>query len=86
MIQIKGGNGSSREKAVIILGANNEREGVDVEYKYIEGKVGYFEIESQTFLDEGDKKYDVMNVIGPTGNKKELWFDITDFYGKEDDE
>jgi hypothetical protein len=29
MIQIKGGNGSSKEKAIIILGANNEREGVD---------------------------------------------------------
>jgi len=51
----------------------------------MEGKVGYFEIESQAFLDEGDKKYDCMNVVGVTGNKKEFWFDITDYYGKEDE-
>ena len=42
-------------------------------------------IESQTFLDEGDKKYDLMNVVGITGNKKELWFNITDYYGKDDE-
>lgn len=86
MIQIKGGNGSSKEQAIIILGANNEREGVDVEYNYIERKVGYFEIESQVFLDEGDKKYDCMYVVGPVGNREELWFEITDFYGREDNE
>ena len=44
MIQIKGGNGSSREKAVIILGTNNEREGIDVEYNYIVRKLGYFDL------------------------------------------
>lgn len=83
MIQIRGGNGSSKEKAIIILGAENEWQGIDVEYKCIERKVGYFEIESQTFLDEGDRKYDFMKVEGVTGKKAELWFDITDFYGKE---
>lgn len=83
MIQIRGGNGSSKEKAIIILGAENEWQGIDVEYNCIERKVGYFEIESQTFLDEGDKKYDCMKVEGSTGKKVELWFDITDFYGKE---
>ena len=83
MIQIKGGNGSNKEKAVIILGADNELKGIDAEFNYIERKVGYFDIESQNFLDEGDKKYDCMNVVGVTGKKKELWFDITDYYGKE---
>ena len=85
MIQIKGGNGSTKEKAIRIIGADTELQGIDVEFNYMEGKVGYFEIESQAFLDEGDKKYDCMNVVGVTGNKKELWFDITDYYGKEDE-
>ncbi len=85
MIQIKGGNGSTKEKAIRISGADNEWKGIDAEFKYIEGKVGYFKIESQTFLDEGDKKYDFMNVVGATGNKKEFWFDITDYNGKEDE-
>ncbi len=85
MIQIKGGNGSTKEQAIRILGADTEWKGIDAEFNYIERKVGYFEIESQTFLDEGDKKYDCMNVVGATGNKKELWFDITDYNGKEDE-
>ena len=69
MIQYKGGSGTSQEQAIIILGAENEFEGTDAEYHYIEGKVGYFEIETQTFLDEGDKKYDCLKVDGRTGKK-----------------
>ena len=83
MIQIKGGNGSAKEKAIRIVGAENEWEGIDAEFNYIQRKVGYFEIESQTFVDDGEKKYDCMNVSGITGIKKELWFDITDCYGKD---
>ena len=85
MIQIKGGNGSTKEKAIRIIGADTELQGIDVEFNYIERKVGYFEIESQAFLDEGTKKYDRMKVVGITGKKKELWFDITDYYGKYDE-
>jgi len=85
MIQIKGGNGSTKEKAIRIVGADTELKGIDAEFNYMEGKVGYFEIESQTFLDEGDRKYDCMNVVGVIGNKKEFWFDITDYYGKENE-
>ena len=85
MIQIKGGNGSTKEKAIRIVGADTELKGIDAEFNYIERKVGYFEIESQAFLDEGTKKYDRMKVVGITGKKKELWFDITDYYGKYDE-
>ncbi len=85
MIQYRGGDGSGKEKAIIILGSSNEREGVDAEFDYIERKVGYFEIESQSFVDDGDKKYDCLKVEGVTGKKAELWFDITDFYGKDEE-
>ena len=40
MIQYKGGDGLSKEKAIIILGANNETEGVDAEYSLLEEKYG----------------------------------------------
>jgi hypothetical protein len=85
VIQIKGGNGSTKEKAIRIVGADTELKGIDAEFNYIERKVGYFEIESQAFLDEGTKKYDRMKVVGITGKKKELWFDITDYYGEYDE-
>ena len=83
MIQYKGGDGSSKEKAIIILGVDSELEGVDAEYDYIKRKYGYFEMDSQILLDEGDKQYDKMNISYAQGKKKELWFDITEFYGKD---
>ena len=70
---------------MIIVGAESELEGVDAEFEYIEHKCGFFEIESQSFFDEGDRKFDCLNVIGITGNKEELWFDVTDYYGMDDD-
>ena len=36
MIQIKGGNGSTKEKAIRIIGADTELKGIDVEFNYIE--------------------------------------------------
>jgi hypothetical protein len=84
MIQFKGGNGSSKEKAIIIHGVYTEWEGVDAEYNYLERKYGDFEIESQSFVDDGDKKYDNMHIsYALNEKKKELWFDITNFYGRE---
>ena len=39
MIQYKGGDGTSKEKAIIILRTESELEGVDAEYDYLETKV-----------------------------------------------
>lgn len=84
MIQIKAGNGSNKEKAIIIYGIYSEWEGVDAEYNYFELKYGNFEIELQSFVDDGDKKYDTINIsYALNEKKKELWLDITNFYGRE---
>lgn len=85
MIQYKRANGSSKEKAVIIVGIESELGGVDAQFEYIEYKCGFFEIESQSFLDEGDRQYDCLNVLGVTVKKEELWFDVIDYYGMDDD-
>jgi hypothetical protein len=83
MIQYKGGDGSSKEQAIIILGAANETAGVDAEYDYLESKYGVFEIESQTYIGDKDKSYDVLNIKLADGIREEIWFDITNFYGKD---
>ena len=83
MMQYKGGDGLSKEKAVIIVGANNEIEGVDAEYDYLESKIGDIEIESQTYIGEKDKSYDVLKIKLANGIREEIWFDITNFYGKD---
>ena len=85
MIQYKGGSGSSEQEAVIILGAESELEGVDAEYEFIQSLHTEFELDSQTFLEKRNKKYDILTVKLPGGSKKDIWFDITDFYGREDD-
>ena len=85
MIRYKGGDGSSKEKAIIILGTNNEFEGVDAEYNHTERKSGFFEIKTQLFTDDGSSKLDCLKVISVNGNKREIWFDITEFYGREVD-
>ena len=90
MIQYKGGDGSTKEKAIIILCANNEIEGVDAEYVWLEEKFGEENVEwemiDQVLLDEGDSQFDLLKVKLRNDEVKEVWFDITDFYGKEDDE
>ena len=85
MIQYKGGSGSSEQEAVIILGAESELEGVNAEYEYIQRLHTNFELDSQTFLEKGNKKYDILSVKLQGGTQKDIWFDITDFYGREDD-
>lgn len=81
MIQYSGGDGSSIEQAIIILGAESELEGVDAEYEFMQSLHTEFELDSQTFLDEGNKKYDLLTIKLPDETKKDIWFDISDFMG-----
>jgi len=85
MIQYNGGDGTSKEKTIIIFGAESELEGVDAEYEFIQSLHTEFELDSQTFLEKGNKRYDVLNVKLPGGTKKDIWFEISDFYGRQDD-
>jgi len=83
VIQYKGGSGSSEQDAVIILGTESELEGVDAEYEFIQSPYEHFELDSQTFLEKENKKYDILTIKLPGGAKKDIWFDISDFYGRE---
>jgi hypothetical protein len=76
VIQYKGGDGSSKEKAVLIL-ANNETDGVDTEYDYLDSRFGEYELVSQQFIGEPDKQYDLLRIRLPDGTEKEVWLDIT---------
>lgn len=83
MLQYKGGNGSSKEKAIIIHGVYTEWEGVDAEYDFLESKYGNYELVSQEFVGEVNNKYDVLTIKLSDGSSKEVWFDVSDFYGRE---
>jgi len=80
--KILSGDGSSKEKAIIII-ATNEKLGVDAEYDYLNLHYPEWELDEQTLIADQDRQYDIMSIILPDGSKKEIWFDITSFYGRE---
>lgn len=83
MIRYNGGIGTSKDKAIIIHGVYTEWEGVDAEFEFIQRLYSDFELDNQNFIGEKDKKYDLLIIKLPDGTKKEIWFDVTDFCGRE---
>ncbi|MEO8231849.1 MAG: hypothetical protein ABI638_06180 [Ignavibacteriota bacterium] len=87
MIKYIGEDGTSKEKAIIILEAQNSFEGVDAEYLWLQEKSGEQNVEwrlvDQEFVDESAKQYDLLRIEFADGVIKEFWFDITDFFDKE---
>lgn len=79
-ITYSGGDGSSFEKAVIILGAD-ATSGVKAEYQYLQKKFPGYQPGSQSLVEHDKRMYDVLEISTPSGPKK-VYFDITDFFGK----
>ena len=79
MITIKGGNGTTLQSAITILGASNNLDGISAEYKIIGKK---WKLLQQELHEHDDNYYDKLIVQDAAGTVKEIWFDITDFFGK----
>jgi len=89
MVNYSQNNGDTIEDAIIV-GAENEDEGVKAEYEYISQKYGEQEkkwkSESQALLKDNKtgKRYDKIKFkLLETGEEKEIYFDISSFFGKE---
>ncbi|MBN1654504.1 MAG: hypothetical protein JXA30_12100 [Deltaproteobacteria bacterium] len=80
-IVVRGGNGSSCNEAIVILGAD-AFSGVRAEY-YVIGKFfpGYERL-SQVLTECNGKPADVINIKTKEGKTVRLYFDVSDFYGK----
>lgn len=85
-IKFEGGDGSSIEKAIIITGTEDTGKGVKAEYDYLDRKFRRYERLSQGLLDKDGKYYDVFTLKDPKGKQIEVYFDITAFFGKFDDD
>jgi hypothetical protein len=91
-ISYTGGDGSSIEQAVVIVGAVNEYDGVDAEYQWLAQKFGTENenwTSSQGFSQSGNKLYDILTVNflkdvpgHKAGESTDFYFDITAFFGK----
>ena len=80
-ISFQGGNGTSITTAVVILGAAGSPDGVAAEYQWIAANRPGAQVLGQALAQNGDRLYDVLTIR--TGDKvEEVFFDITDFFGK----
>ena len=77
-----GGDGSSVEDAVAVM-ANSEDEGVDRENQWIFARYGEFKKTGVGLATVGPRKYDVIRVELADHSEKEIFFDITSFFGKD---
>ncbi len=81
-ISYEGGNGLSLENAVVILGADNSWDGIKAEGDWIESQYGNYLKQKQALLCVNGKYYDKIMIELVSGQKLDIYFDITDFYGK----
>jgi hypothetical protein len=81
-LRFEGGDGSSQEKAVIIKGARNSEAGVHSEYDWLRKKYPGYKMKQQSLQSSGGKSYDVLAIRTKDGKDLDVWFDITEFFGK----
>ena len=89
-IRFEGGDGNSRDAAVVIVGADGDREGVPAEYLWIAQRHGIQGVDwgpaeqSVTRPDDKGRRFDVLTIdVANQLSRKTYYFDVTGFYGKE---
>jgi hypothetical protein len=83
-IRFAGGDGSSMKAAILILGAKGERDGTAAEYKYLDllmPDVSHT-VRGQALLEDNGRSFDRLDVEMAGGKSMNVFFDITDYFGK----
>lgn len=85
-ITFKGGPGDTPETAVVISGAANSMAGIEAESYYLIKQFGRqnteWKLKRQSVLNQKGKVYDRMEIELRNGDKKDVYFEITEFFGK----
>jgi hypothetical protein len=81
-VRFGGGDGSSCDAAVVISGAEHERDGIRAQRWWIWTKNPDAKIESQSTSSQGGRDLETFVLLLPGGVRKTTCFDITSFYGK----
>ncbi|MGC4067010.1 MAG: hypothetical protein QM784_20715 [Polyangiaceae bacterium] len=77
-----GGSGDSCATAVRIQGVDDERTGVQAEHAWLSQHYPGHTVDSQALIDCGGKKADQIAITTANGAKKDVFFDISEFFGK----
>jgi hypothetical protein len=75
------GDGRTQDNAIVILGAEDNEDGVNYEYRILQAMFKEYEIISQTLIFDDNKIFDLIKITSD-GIFHTIWFDITDFYGR----
>lgn len=74
-------DGLSYESAVVIQ-EKTEMKGIKTEYAWLAEHYPGYKLISQSLSTYGDKPYDIITIKTKKGEKKQIYFDISKFYGK----
>ena len=77
----RGGDGSSREQAVVIVNASSTAEGIAAEYRWLAEHMPGARRRTASLL-EGRPKIEVILVEHADGRWQPVYFDISAFYGR----
>ena len=75
------GDGLSFETAIVI-DAKSETTGVDKEYVWLRKNYPGYKLIKQALVFNNNKPYDLMKIETAQGAAKEIYFDISKFFGK----
>ena len=74
--------GLTIETAIVLEDATNELNGVSAEHAYTSKRYPGWKRRMQSLMDVGDRHYDIIELVGPRGEIKTIYFDITNWFGK----
>ena len=84
-IKYEGGDGSSTQEAVVIVGAQNPFDGIRAEKEWISQQYPEWRLTLQRTAYEGDRCFDCLEFITPDDPEpKAAYFEITDFFGSNE--
>ena len=81
MVKISGGDGSSFENAIIISDCDH-MEGIKQEYIEVRKRFGNYGLIRQNLMEYNNRKIDKLELRLEGGRQIDVYFDITEFFGK----
>jgi hypothetical protein len=81
-IRFLGGDGTDCTRAVVIVGARHESQGVRAERWWVYSKNPGARIASQSVSEGDGKALDAIKILTADGSSRLICFDITSFFGK----
>jgi len=75
-------NGTTPEQAIVFPNVKGSITGVPMEYKWIKENHPGFRPVKQLLIEKQGQMYDVIYIENENGEKKAVYFDITNWYGR----